>query len=363
MSKERQSNFELMRIISIIFIILCHTIGHGNVFNNCQNPSLRILLDIIFFIIIVHVNSFLILTGYFQSNSTFKRKKAFKLIFQSVTYSFVIFTIAVILGLVKNHNIVMFIENALPSSVADYWFISCYLIVYIFSDYLNIFINRISKDEYKKFLLVAFLVLSVLPYITGLKFLNNDGFNFFHFIFLYFIGAYLRKYPLKEMYYFKNLSEKKYRIVMLLLFFLLAFFNFSITEFSFKINGLNSVYSFFANRFINVRLAYSNPIIILQSVCFFEFFRTLKFKNKIINLLSTTVFGIYLFHDNNIVRKYIYKFLKIDNGYFYSYKMVYRIFVGVIIIFTTGFIIEFTRSQLVNLVSKLIKKKRKDADV
>ena len=149
---------------------------------------------------------------------------------------------------------------------------------------------------------------------------------------------------------------------MLILFFLLAFINFSITEFAFKINGLNSLYSFVATRLITVRLSYSNPLIILQSICFFEIFKTFKFKNKVINLLSSTVFGIYLFHDNNIVRKYIYKFLKIDNGFFYSYKMLYRIFISVIIIFIVGFIIEFTRVKIVKLFNIIIKKIRKDTD-
>ena len=69
---KRNSNFELMRIVSMFFVVLWHIILHGNVINNCANPTIKILLQIIMFCIIIHVNSFVLLSGYFQSKSEFK---------------------------------------------------------------------------------------------------------------------------------------------------------------------------------------------------------------------------------------------------------------------------------------------------
>ena len=66
-------NFELMRIISMLMIVLWHIIIHGG-FDNVVDNYGR-LFDIILAIIIVHVNSFVIfviLMGFFQYKKKFK---------------------------------------------------------------------------------------------------------------------------------------------------------------------------------------------------------------------------------------------------------------------------------------------------
>lgn len=64
----RQSNFELMRIISMLMIVLWHMLRsdfHGNVIENCSRESLRLIFEFIMFTIVVHVNSYVLLSGYF----------------------------------------------------------------------------------------------------------------------------------------------------------------------------------------------------------------------------------------------------------------------------------------------------------
>ena len=63
----RNSNYELMRIISMLFIVLWHVILHGNISSNCANDGILAIFDVMLLFIIVHVNSFVLLTGYFQS--------------------------------------------------------------------------------------------------------------------------------------------------------------------------------------------------------------------------------------------------------------------------------------------------------
>lgn len=61
----RKSNFELLRIVSMFMIILTHILTHGQVIDNTNNGILSIFFDFLFCIVIVHVNSFVLLTGYF----------------------------------------------------------------------------------------------------------------------------------------------------------------------------------------------------------------------------------------------------------------------------------------------------------
>ena len=43
MENKRNSNFELMRIVSMAFIVLWHIIMHGNVLSNCTNPAIKMI--------------------------------------------------------------------------------------------------------------------------------------------------------------------------------------------------------------------------------------------------------------------------------------------------------------------------------
>ena len=78
--KERNSSYELMRIVSMFLIVLYHIIMHGKVLENCQNEGLKIIFEFIEFVTLVHVNSFILVTGYFQAESNFKQSKIWSLL-------------------------------------------------------------------------------------------------------------------------------------------------------------------------------------------------------------------------------------------------------------------------------------------
>lgn len=353
MEKVRNSNFELMRIVSMFLIVLWHVIMHGNLLINCANPAIKIILEIIMFCIIVHVNSFVMLSGYFQSKSKFKLSKLIKIILQVIFYSIVILIVGIQLGWIQNYTIVTFINNTLLSALNNYWFIKIYLVTYIFSDYMNKFMDSVERHEYKSFLLVSFIVLSIVPFITGNKVISNNGYTILNFLFLYMIGGYLRRYPLKETYHFKNMSINGYRTLLFFGFFGFAFINFLIDHFALEINGMSNIFSEISTRITALRFCYSTPFVIIQTILYFEIFKTLKLKNKFINQVSSCVFGIYLIHDNEIVRGHIYKILKIDNGLFSSYKIFSKIVLVTFIIFIVCCIIEYVRKFIVKNFSKL----------
>lgn len=347
---KRNSNFELMRMVSMFLIVIWHIIMHGHVIENCTNPAIKILLEIVMFSIIIHVNSFVLLSGYFQSKSKFKLSKFLKIFLQVVFYSLIILVTSIKLGWVKDYGIVTFINNGLLSSLNNYWFIKMYLVTYVFSDYINKFIDRLSRNEYKNLLVICFVVLSIIPYITGNRVVFNDGYSFTNFIFIYMIGGYLRRYPLKETYHFKNMSTNGYRLLLLFSFFSLVFINFLVHHFALEINGMSGIFTEVASRISPTNLHYSTPLVIIQTILYFEFFKTLNIENKFINKLSATAFGIYLMHDNEFVRAHLYKFLRIDMGPFSTYKIFPKIILVALIIFIICALIEFIRQ----LISKKV---------
>ena len=96
----KESNFELLRIVSMFSIVLWHVIIHGKVLENSSN-TLYYLLQIILFILITHVNSFLMITGYFQYNKKFSIKKILKIVLQLWFYNFIIYSIFHFFNIIK----------------------------------------------------------------------------------------------------------------------------------------------------------------------------------------------------------------------------------------------------------------------
>ena len=69
-SKVRDSNYELLRIVSMFLIVLYHTIFHGNVLKNTTGV-LNFTFTCITILTFIHVNCFIIIMGYYQSPITY----------------------------------------------------------------------------------------------------------------------------------------------------------------------------------------------------------------------------------------------------------------------------------------------------
>ena len=102
--KVRDSNYELLRIVSMIFIVAWHVILHGKILQQ-TNDILNFVFNFVMALLVVHVNCFMLITGYYQYKSNFKWKKVVSLVLQIAFYNLVINSIFKIFGLVEYTNI------------------------------------------------------------------------------------------------------------------------------------------------------------------------------------------------------------------------------------------------------------------
>lgn len=72
--RNRNSSFELMRIVSMIFIVIGHTLSWGGV-TDSANDFLKLIIYIIYALIVVHVNSFVLLTDIIRFNQNLRLKR------------------------------------------------------------------------------------------------------------------------------------------------------------------------------------------------------------------------------------------------------------------------------------------------
>ena len=346
--KIRESNYELLRIISMFMIIVYHLILHTKIINNCNASFTRGILLLILYISIVHVNSFILVMGYYQVKSEVNIKKCFSIFGISIFYMILFTLIFQCLGLIKL-SFFQIVQEILLNNSDSYWFIKCYLFLYILSPYINKFINCINKVEYQKLLTTLTILFSIIPFISAHKFFNNNGYSLYSFIYLYLVGAYFRIYPLNEEVKIKEMFGKNIEFILIIIYFISVTINFSI----FGISSLflkSNINNMILNDIDLVKFDYSNIFVVVQSVVYFLLFGTFQLKSKIINIISKFTLGIYLIHDNIFVRGWLYNFLNTNFSGLLS--SIYAIFFVSFLIFLLCSLIEGVRQLFFN---KLIK--------
>lgn len=357
-NKLRNSNFEVMRILSMFFIVIWHFLYHGDILGN-TNATATILVNIISAVILVHVNSFILLSGYFNYDKEIKFTKIIKLNNQVWFYGITIMILFILLG-TDISKLVIF-HTLLPIGYNNYWFFSCYIILYIISPILNIIIKSCDKKNLGKVIATCFILFSILPTITNGSFYNvANGYSIISFVLLYFIGAYLKKYIIIDNCYIKIFNKKVTPKILLILFFIVICFNLLLYYLGLFLNSYdNSLCKDISEIFRNGFFAYSSPTLILQSIIYLLIFSTFNFKNKMINKIAACTFGVYLISDNFFVRNWLYTFLGF-NKQIYNSDIFLFLFLEAMAVFVFCTLIEMVRLYVFKLVynSKLAKKNR-----
>ena len=113
---------------------------------------------------------------------------------------------------------------------------------------------------------------------------------------MYFIGAYIRNNSIKI------LKKQKNNLIVLVVTFVLIVVE--IILFTILKEPLKSIQLYDMNLYINNA---NNILILISSIVLFNIFINMKYrKNEYINLLASSMFGVYLLH-SNVVMEYIKK--------------------------------------------------------
>ena len=191
--KLRQSNFELMRIVSMFMIVVWHFIMHSNLLARTSG-ALNLFLNFIYIAFSVHVNSFILVSGYFQYNKSIKMNKVVSLFTATWFYKAVYALIFSLSGIVimSKLDLFLFLQplNYSYGYGIFYWFINIYIIFYLLIPFFNIMIKNMSQKQHRCFVIILFALFSIIPWMTRSQIIINDGTTILNFILLYFIGSY-----------------------------------------------------------------------------------------------------------------------------------------------------------------------------
>jgi hypothetical protein len=289
----RNSSIELLRIISMVMITFHHFACHGGF--DWQAADATIPHFWYNFIVMggkIGVDIFILISGYFlisNNDSIFNIKRILKFWGQVVFYSVAIFIIFCALG-ISDFGIKPLIKTFFPITFSSWWFASTYFVLFIIHPFLNKLLNGLNQKNYQSLLVMLVILWSLLPTLTNLEYQGN---SLTWFITLYAIAGYARLYGFN-----KKFSSKHYFIFGLI---------FSILTYS--TSAVFTIMGSKWNIFIRITYFYDQEKIsvLLISLSLFMAFATLKINhNKWINIIASAAFGVYLIHDSNIIRPFLW---------------------------------------------------------
>lgn len=275
----RKSNIELLRIFSMFLVLMVHYIPFrttptneslgGDFWGTIFNLELRSIS-------FVCVNCFILISGYFGIR--WKWKSLLNYLYQVLFWTILAYFIAIIIGY-KIFSLKEFIETVI-TFISSNWFKLSYLGLFLFAPVLESFIEKSSHKTLGYFIIAFYLFSTIFGWILQASPELHEGMTFVSFFGLYFIGAYIRKSNLKIL----NFHKKYDLLIYIGIGFILVIFSVF-----FLMSGItSSLYG------------YLNPLIIIESVYLFLFFKKLDIGvNKTINYIAASAFAVYLFHVNS----------------------------------------------------------------
>ena len=188
MKEQRESNFELLRIIAMFMIIGGHYFSHGVGLSD-NTFSKVFFYSGIFANGNIGVAIFLIISGWFLCSSNFSYKKLFRLCGEILFYSYIAIFITLVLN-AKSLTLESVVMALFPISSAWNWYAGNFVIAYAFTPYVRktCFYLHNNPKEYRNFLLTGCISFIVLGFLTPTNHIVSD---LVWMIFLFYVGDYI----------------------------------------------------------------------------------------------------------------------------------------------------------------------------
>lgn len=342
---KRESNIELLRIISMLFIVLHHCCVHSDFAFGESSSINRFIVQALSIGGKIGVDIFILITGYFMVYSKFSIKKLIKLVFEIWTYSIIIMLVEYILKMGE----ISIKASIFPITYELYWFATTYVLLYILSPFINKLIKNIDKDTFIKLLLLLILIQVIIPTFMNAR-LNFS--NLTWFITLYLLGAYMRLYEIQAL---KNKKRNKIALILCIIIILTSII--IINLFSQIIPRLKSFALYLAG--MN-----KLPIVMISIILFYTFANKKLEYNKWINTVAASTFGVYLIHDNPFMRNMIWKELLNVRMLKESPYLIIYLIIATLLVFTIATLIDQVRKNTIEKISfkifdKILEKHRK----
>ncbi|MBR6666080.1 MAG: acyltransferase family protein [Lachnospiraceae bacterium] len=207
--KKRVVSMELLRIIAMMMVVMLHYLGKGKLLEPLTG---EISVNgytawVIESFSIVAVNVYMLISGYFLVNSRFRISRVIELVCQVLFYTILVEVVLVALGFVGKDVLTLnrLLEIVFPLQMEHYWFITAYIIMYLFSPILSTAVQNMEQKQLRNVILLLLVFFSLSKSVLPVQLMiDRKGYDCIWFICVFLVAAYIRRYGLSYFEKGKN---------------------------------------------------------------------------------------------------------------------------------------------------------------
>ncbi|MDD7199476.1 MULTISPECIES: acyltransferase [Atopobiaceae] len=306
--RERNSSLELLKIIAMLAIVFSHVAqslllpeaagtlapGEFGTLSYCIDFSTASPDPTLWLLVCVRTlgawgnTIFVICSSWFLCrDNTVKMNKVVYLVLNVFVISVLILLCALAFGLHPNFKVI--VRCLFPTTFANNWFITCYLLLYAIHPAINWTTKKLGKRGHAALAIALFTLYMLLPLVHDGHFFTSE---LIVMISEYVVVSYARSY-LPRLVDDARTSRRFFlvgSIAMILVIVLL------------EIAGLHV--GFLKNKMLHFDKD-GNPFLFLSAFGLFNLFRLRPFTSIRVNRMASLVLFVYLIHENLIVREYL----------------------------------------------------------
>lgn len=296
MKKERQSNFELLRIIAMLMIVCLHYLSKGG---SLEEPTGSLSVTgfaawLIEAFCLIAVNVYVLMSGYFAKHTSFSVKRPLRLWLQVWFYSVLFGVLAMLVGN-QAFDIYRIFMYVFPVVTEHYWFATAFLLLTLLSPFLLAGAMQLEKKTFQAFLGMLLLFCCVAKTVIPMQLpWDYAGYDVVWLICPYLTGIYIHRFGIPGFFAKKRNAGLLYIGNALIIFGSMLL--------------LRMVYiktgSF--REMIHYSYSYNDLFCYVGAIALFTLFMRIEIKNNkacvMINKMSSTTFGVYLIHEHVNIR-------------------------------------------------------------
>lgn len=341
--QSRQSNIELLRILLMFFVLIEHAdfniLGVPSATDVTTSPIQTYARFFFEAVSLCAVNTFILISGWFGINA--RRNSIISFIFQLCFFYIGIYFLFIITGVesITKDGIKM------AFLLKGGWFVKSYLILYILSPVLNAYVGKADKRTQSIVLVSFFAFQTIYGWLSDDMPIFDYGYSPLSFIGLYLLARYVRIYnPFDSV-----VGGGKFCVCLVL--FVLVTIAQSLWPFLLTYIGHNYSHKMYA---------YTNPLVVLQSLFLLLLFTKISISNKYINYIAASSFAVFLLHCHPcIYYQYFSPIVKQLYNDYNSFNAVLYIGIFLLIVYAVSILLDLVRRSTYNSVLTIIAKLRK----
>jgi len=291
----RNYGVDLLRILSMFFVIILHCLGKGGVLDAAKQGTAQYssawFLEAVAY---CAVNIFGMISGYVGYSDMPKKTKYSNWILMWLQVVFYGAVTTVIFQLIMPDAVVKkdLFEMFLPVSKELYWYFTAYTALFFIMPLLNAAVRGCTEKQLKQMLIIILVVFVFFDNITR-KFGMEAGYTCLWLILLYLIGAIMKKCRIGEK--IKPVPALFAILALVIVSWLWRLYGREIKILDVGVNAKTLV-------------AYTSPTMVFAAMLYIIGFSKISFprwSEKVIAFMAKGAFAVYLLNNQRFIWKYV----------------------------------------------------------